>query len=72
MPKPKPGTVNFFQSLIAVLAGNAAYFLVMPHLPPAARHVPPRLDLGVAVDFWFCLVIFGVIKTASSRWQRRS
>jgi hypothetical protein len=69
---PKPRMVNFVQSLIAVLAGNAAYFWVMPHLPPAARHIPPRLDLGVAVDFWFCLVIFGIIKMASSRWPGRS
>jgi hypothetical protein len=68
----KSGVGNFVQSLVAVLAGNAAYFLLMPHLPPAARHVPPHLDLGVAVDFWFCLVIFGAIKTASSRWARRS
>jgi hypothetical protein len=68
----KPGMVNFVQSLIAVLAGNVAYLWVMPHLPPAARHIPPRLDLGVAVDFWFCLVIFGIIKMASARWQGRS
>ena len=69
---PKPRMVNFVQSLIAVLAGNAAYFAVMPHLPLAARHIPPRLDLGVAVDFWFCLVVFGIIKMASSRWLGRS
>jgi len=62
---------NFVQSLIAVLAGNIAYFLLMPHLPQAARHVPPRFDLGVVVDFWFCLVVLGVIKTFT-RWGRRS
>lgn len=54
---------NFVQSLIAVLAGNAAYFLLMPYLPLAARHVPERLDLGVAVDFWLCLFFLGLIKT---------
>jgi hypothetical protein len=58
---------NFAQALVAVLAGNAVYFLLMPDLPPAARHVAPRLDLGMAVDFWICLVIFGLIKTASRR-----
>jgi len=51
--------VNFVQSLIAVVAGNVVYFLLMPHLPPAARHVPMRFDLGVVVDFWFCLVFLG-------------
>ena len=67
----KSTVVNFAQALVAVLAGNAAYFLLMPYLPLAARHVPPRLDLGSAVDFWFCLVIFGAIKTAAG-WRSRS
>jgi hypothetical protein len=58
---------NFVQALIAVLAGNAAYFLLLPYLPPAARHVPLRLDIGLVVDFWFCLVVFGIIKTVTGR-----
>jgi hypothetical protein len=53
---------NFVQSLIAVVAGNVAYFLLMPHLPPAARHVPQRLDLGVFVDLWLCLVVLGLVR----------
>jgi len=60
--------VNFVQSLVAVLAGNLVYFLLMPHLPPAARHNPMNFDLGVLVDFWFCLVFLGAIKTF---WRRR-
>jgi hypothetical protein len=67
----KPGTMNFFQSLAAVVAGNIVYFVVMPYLPPAARHNPARLDLGVLVDFWFCLVFLGVIKTFT-KWGKRS
>lgn len=63
--------MNFVQSLIAVLAGNLVYFLLMPHLPPAARHNPARFDLGVIVDFWFCLVFLGAIKTVS-KWGERS
>jgi len=59
----KQARVNLLQSFIAVVAGNAVYFLLMPHLPPAARHNPPHLDLGVLVDFWFCLVFLGAIKT---------
>jgi hypothetical protein len=58
---------NFVQALIAVLAGNAAYYLLLPHLPPAARHLPLRLDIGLVVDFWFCLVAFGIIKTLAGR-----
>jgi len=63
--------MNFLQSLAAVLAGNIVYFLLMPHLPPAARHNPARLDLGVIVDSWFCLVFLGVIKTVT-KWGKRS
>jgi hypothetical protein len=66
----KPAKLNFFQSLIAVLAGNIVYFLLMPHLPPAARHNPMRLDLGVLVDFWFCLVFLGAIKTFWKRGEK--
>ena len=62
--------VNFLQSLIAVLVGNLVYFLIMPYLPPAARHVH-KYDLGVVVDFWICLVIFGLIKTFTA-WGKRS
>ena len=67
----KPVVMNFVQSLIAVVAGNIIYFLLMPHLPPAARHIPKRFDLGVVVDFWFCLVVLGIIKTVT-RWGQRS
>jgi hypothetical protein len=68
----KLAVANFVQALVAVLAGNVLYFLVLPHLPPQARHVPPRVDLGMLVDFWFCLVIFGAIKTVAGRRNRSS
>lgn len=53
--------LNFAQSLIAVLAGNLVYFLLMPYLPPAAQHVH-KYDLGMIVDFGICLIIFVAIK----------
>ena len=58
---------NFVHALVAVLVGNALYFLVLRYLPPMARHVPFRMDPGLAVDFWFCLVILGLIKTIAGR-----
>jgi len=67
----KPSIVNFVQSLIAVVAGNVVYFLLMPHLPLAAQHDPRRFDLGMLVDFWICLVFLGAIKTFT-KWGRRS
>jgi len=60
-------TANFLHALIGVLGGNALYFLLMRYLPPGARHVPFRIDLGLVVDFWFCLVVFGVVKTIARR-----
>jgi len=53
---------NFLRSLIAVLAGNAIYFAVQRFLPPGAQHVPFRIDWGLAVDFWFCLVCYGLLR----------
>ena len=67
----KTTVVNFVHALIAVLAGNAAYFLLMPYLPARARHSPLHYDLGMVVDFWICLVIFGIIKTVA-RYRGKS
>jgi hypothetical protein len=66
MSKP---AANFVHALLAVLVGNAAYFLLERYLPPGARHVPFQIDLGLAVDFWFCLVTFGLIKTIAARMR---
>jgi hypothetical protein len=55
-------SARWVKSLIAVVAGNAVYFSLAPHMPPAARHEPFHLDLGVLVDFWFCLVFYGLIE----------
>ncbi|MGE5205914.1 MAG: hypothetical protein ACM3PW_09880 [Chlamydiota bacterium] len=60
---------NFWQSLIAVLVGNAIYFLLMPKLPVPARHKIDHLDLGLVVDFWICLVIYGLLELFK-RWRR--
>jgi hypothetical protein len=59
---------NFAQALIAVLAGNAAYFLLLPYLPLPARHVPFRTDLGLLVDACFCLIALAVTKLVSG-WK---
>lgn len=56
-------TRNLIEAVIAVLAGNAIYFLVLwPHLPDRARHAVYRIDLGLLVDFWLCAVCFGLVK----------
>lgn len=54
---------NFLMALIAVVAGNAIYFLLlMPLLPPTGRHGIARLDLGLLIDFWVCLLVLGVLE----------
>jgi hypothetical protein len=40
----------------------------LPSLPPVARHHRFHLDLGTVVDFWFCLVAYGLIRTAR-KWR---
>jgi hypothetical protein len=60
--------MDLLQALAAIVLGNLVYFALLPHLPPVARHHPTHIDLGMAIDFWFCLVIYGVIRTAR-RWR---
>ena len=60
--------INFLQALLAIVLGNVVYFLLVPSLPPVARHRPFQPDLGLVVDLWFCLVAYGLIRTAR-RWK---
>jgi hypothetical protein len=59
---------NLLQSFFAIVLGNVAYFLLAPSFPPVARHHTFRLDLGMLIDFWFCLAAYGLIRTAR-RWK---
>jgi hypothetical protein len=58
----KPVTVKWFKYLIAIVLGNGLYFALNPYLPEAARHHTYKLDLGTLVDFWLCLVVFGLLE----------
>jgi len=55
---------RWLKYLIAILLGNTIYFTLSPDLPPSARHEAFQLDLGTIIDFWFCLVVYGVIELA--------
>jgi len=59
--------VNLVQALLAIILGNVAYFFLGPmfHLP---RHRPFQMDWGLVVDFWFCVVAYGLIRSAR-RWK---
>jgi hypothetical protein len=59
--------LNLLQAIFAIILGNVAYALLAPSLP-IHRHRPFQLDAGLVVDFFFCVVAYGLIRTAR-RWK---
>lgn len=57
---------KWIKFLVAILLGNALYFALSPHLPPAAQHRSWTVDLGTVVDFWFCLLIYGLLELGTA------
>jgi hypothetical protein len=53
---------NFLDALLAVLAGNAIYYLLMPRLPASIHHGLFIEDWGLLVDFAICAIIFVAVK----------
>ena len=67
-----PSTAErWIKAVVAVIGGNALYYALISHLPPAARHRPFQLDFGVLVDFWFCLFVYGALELVLYLWRRR-
>jgi len=61
---------RLLKQFAAVLLGSLLYFFILtPHLPAAARHQPFRLDWGLLVIAWVCLVLYGLIELT---FRRRS
>ena len=59
---------RLLKQLAAILIGNAIYFLLlMPHLPASAQHRPDKLDVGLLIDFWLCVVVYGVMELVTRR-----
>ncbi len=45
--------------IIAIIAGNLAYFFLLePWLPEALHHRPFHLDVGLALDFVVCVASY--------------
>lgn len=63
-------TTRWLKYLLAILLGNGLYFALNPYLPPAAKHHPFKLDLGTLVDFWLCLVIYGLLELGAFLQKR--
>lgn len=60
-----PTVARWLRYLVIILLGNGLYFTLSPYLPPAARHGSFGLDAGTLVDFWFCLLVFGIFELAA-------
>jgi hypothetical protein len=67
----RPAHVKWLRYLVAILLGNGLYFALSPYLPPAARHGARELDLGTVVDFWFCLLVYGLMELGAFLGGRR-
>lgn len=64
-PRKRPRAIwqrPFWQSLLAVLAGNAIYLSVAPFLPSSAQHRLFREDWGLAIDFCICVVCYAAVR----------
>jgi TctA family transporter len=63
---------GFFRSLVAVLMGNLVYFAITPYVPRLAQHNIFRIDYGLVIDFWICLVIWGLLAWVSRQSRHRT
>jgi hypothetical protein len=59
---------DFLQALLAIILGNVVYFALVRFLPAAAQHHRFQVDLGTLVDFFFCVVAYGLIRTVR-KWR---
>jgi hypothetical protein len=53
---------EFRQALIAVLAGNAIYYVLYPRLPRGLQHRLYRVDLGLLIDFLICAAFYALLR----------
>ncbi len=64
---------RWIEYAVSVLVGNAIYFWVLhPGLPPALQNQPYRFDLGLAIDFACCILVYLAIRLGSRHARRRS
>jgi hypothetical protein len=67
---------RWIEYLVAILVGNAIYFLILfPALPRLLQHQPFRFDPGLVLDFVGCVGVYGVIRLAvahARRWNERA
>lgn len=67
-----PRAKRLIKYLVAIVLGNLIYFGLAPQLPPAARHHPYHADIGLFVDLWFCVAVYGLVELLLFLVRRRS
>lgn len=75
---PQMTARRWIEYTVAILAGNAVYFLILfPGLPPSLQHQPPsggilpfELDAGLLLDFLCCVAVYGAIRLGSAHARR--
>ncbi|MEP6770147.1 MAG: hypothetical protein ABJC61_15845 [Acidobacteriota bacterium] len=56
---------------VAILAGNAVYFLVLfSGLSPSMQHQPFKVDAGLLLDFLCCIAVYGAIRLGTAHARR--
>ena len=60
---PRMTRRRWIEYTVAILAGNALYFLVVyPGLGPLFQHQPFRFDPGLVLDFFCCVAVYATIR----------
>jgi hypothetical protein len=57
--------------LLAVLGGNVIYLAIEPQLPTPLRHRMFQVDLGLAIDFIICVILYGFIRLVRGSGDRQ-
>jgi hypothetical protein len=65
-------TRRWLEYLIAILLGNAIYYLSLaPNLPDALRHHGFQTDWGTVIDLAVCAGVYGLIRLGISLYSPR-
>lgn len=62
---------EFWQALIAVLAGNAIYYILYPRLPRGLQHRLYQVDAGLLMDFAICAAFYALLRFSFPGRRRR-
>ncbi|MDD5543771.1 MAG: hypothetical protein PHX83_11410 [Acidobacteriia bacterium] len=62
---------KFTKIFVAVIGGNALYYIFEDNLPAVFRHRIFALDWGLLLDLWICILCWLLLDFSSKLIQRR-